>query len=145
MFKVQAEGFVSTKLNRSNTVMIEDKPVTYINTSIGSKYKNPHTGDESWDNLRILLKGDIANSFKENVSPRDLVRIEGTLHEKSYKNEAGVTIYYMECTVHKFRKLEIAKKAETPKANSNPLSALPKEVLSTLTKEQLEAIMATAS
>lgn len=142
-FKIIAEGFVSSKFNRENTIMIEGKPVTYINTSLGSKYVNPHTKAESWDNVRILLKGDIADSFKQNVQGRDLVRVEGNLHEKSYQNENGVTIRYMEATITSYRKLEIQKKLEKPQASDNPLAALSPEQLASFTPEQLKILAGT--
>ena len=140
MFKVQAEGFVTRneKMNREKSVVIGDKSITYINTSIGSKYTNPHTKAESWDNLRLLLKGDIADSFKANVKPGDLVHIEGVLHEKSYKNEAGINVYYMECTVQSYRAIEIKK----PIAKAaNPMESLSKEFIATLSPEQLKALV----
>jgi hypothetical protein len=139
MFKIEAEGFISTKLFNAKQVMIEDKPVTYLNTSIGSKYTNKYTNAESWDNLRLLFKGDIADSLKANCQPRDLIRVEGVLHEKSYKNEAGVTIRYMEATVHKFRKLEINK--AKPKPQGNAISKLSKEDLAKFSPEQLAILM----
>ena len=140
MFKVQAEGFVTRneKMNRERPVMVGDKAITYINTSIGSKYVNPHTKAESWDNLRLLLKGDIADSFKQNVKPGDLVHVEGVLHEKTWKKEDGTVTYYMECTVQSYRAIEIKK----PVAKKvNPLESLSEEFVKSLSPEQLKALV----
>ncbi len=149
MFTFKGEGFISKQFHNADSFKAESGDIiTYVNTSIATKYKNPHTGAESWDNMRITLKGEIAEAFQRETEQGGLVEVEGIIHERKFKDkQTGNMRYYSEVTVTKFRPLRIAKKKPEAQVNQekvNPLANLTKEQISAIPGDVLTAMLANA-
>ncbi len=149
MFTFKGEGFISSKFYNSDSFKSESGDlIKYVNTSIATKYTNPHTEVSSWDNMRITLKGEIAEAFERETEQGGLVEIEGIIHERSFKDKkTGNVRYYTEVTATKFRPLRKAKAkpAEAQAvAKANPLAGLTKEQIAAIPGDVLTAMLANA-
>lgn len=150
MFKFIGEGFTSKSFYNADSFVADDgQVIQYINTSIATKYKNPHTGAESWDNMRVNFKGKIAEAYLREVDKGTLIHVEGILHERSFKDKkTGNTRYVHEVTVQSFRPLQKAKKVEKveeAQASSNPLGSLSQEQISAIPGDVLKALLSQQS
>ena len=145
MFKFIGEGFTSSKFYNSDSFKADDgQVISYINTSIATKYKNPHTGVETWDNMRVTLKGDIADAFEREAGKGCLVHVEGIIHERKWTDKkSGNVRYYSEVTVQSFRPLVKAKKLAPAEsvASESPLAKLTKEQIGALPADVLKSLI----